>query len=56
MPVPPEPPLRFAIVSYYLLRVIAPVGCATAAGAEALHAVDPKRSVKKNILRISYEN
>jgi len=35
--------------------VITPGGGATAAGAEALHAVAPK-SVKKKILRISHEN
>ncbi len=37
MPVPPNPPLHFAIV-YTFSGVIAP-GDATAAGAEALHAV-----------------
>jgi len=39
---PPEPPLRFAIVSYYLLWNYRSRGGATAAGAEALHAVAPK--------------
>jgi len=51
----PEPPLRFAIVLYYFLWSYRSRGGATAAGAEALHAVAPK-SVKKNILRISHEN
>ena len=41
MAVPRNRPLHFAIVSYYLLRVIAPGG-ATAAGAGALHAVAQK--------------
>ena len=42
VPVRPEPPLRFAIVSYYLLWSYRSSGGATAAGAEALHAVVPK--------------
>jgi len=37
---PPEPPLRFKIVSYYLLWVIAPGGYHSG-GVEALHAVAP---------------
>ena len=49
---PPELPLRFAMVLYYLLWNYRYRGDATAAGAEALRAVAPK-SVKKNIVRIS---
>ena len=51
---PPEPPLRFGMVLYYLLWNYRFRGDATAAGAEALRAVAPK-SVKKNIVRISTE-
>jgi hypothetical protein len=51
---PPEPPLRVAIVLYYLPGSYRFRVGATAAGAEAFHAVAPK-SVKKNILRISPE-
>ncbi len=39
---PPEPPLRFAMVSYYLLWGYRSSWGATAAGAEALHAVATK--------------
>ena len=39
---PPEPPLRFAIVLYYLLWNYRSRGDATAAGAEALRAVAQK--------------
>ena len=42
VPIPPEPPLRFVIVSYYLLWSYRSREGATAAGAEALHAVAPK--------------
>ncbi len=35
VPVPPEPPLRFAIVLYYLFWKYPLKGGATAAGAEA---------------------
>ena len=51
---PPEPPLRFAIVLYYLAGSYRSRDGATAAGVEALHTV-PQKSVKKNILRISHE-
>jgi len=43
------------MVLYYLLWNYRSRGDATAAGAEALHAVAPK-SVEKNIVRISPEN
>ncbi len=46
---PPEPPLRYAMVLYYLLWNYRSRGDATAAGAKALCAVAPK-SVEKNIL------
>jgi len=39
---PPEPPLRFAIVSYYLLWSYRPRGVPQRRGAEALHAVAPR--------------
>ena len=39
---PPEPPLRFAMVLYYLLWNYRSRGYATAAGAEALRAVAQK--------------
>ena len=51
---PPEPPLRYAMVLYYLLRNYRSRGDATAAGAKALRAVAPK-SVERNIVRISTE-
>ena len=54
VPVPPNPPLRFAIVLYYLRWNYRSRGDATAAGAEVLRAVAPK-SVEKNIVRISTE-
>ena len=52
MPVPPNRPLRFGIVGYYLIRSYPSRGGATAAGAEALHAVAP-RSVEENCVKIS---
>ena len=39
---PPDPPLRFAIVLYYLLWNYRSRGDATAAGAEALRAATQK--------------
>ena len=49
---PPEPPLRFSIVLYYLFWNYRLQGCHSGGGAEALRAVAPK-SVEKNIVRIS---
>jgi hypothetical protein len=51
---PPEPHLRFAIVSYSLLRSYR-FWSAIAAGAEAFHAGAQKKSLKKNRLKISPE-
>jgi hypothetical protein len=42
------------MVSFYLPGSCHSLGCATAEGAEACRGI--KKSVKKNILRISYEN
>ena len=47
---PPEPPLRFAIVLYYLLKNYRSEGCHSGGGGGI--AVAPK-SVEKNIVRIS---
>jgi len=52
---PPEPPLRFAIVAYYLLWSYCSRGCHSGGG-RGITCRRPKKSVKKNILRISYEN
>jgi len=49
---PPEPPLRFTMMSYYSHGNYRSRGVATAAGAEAFRAVAPK-SVEKNIVRNS---
>jgi hypothetical protein len=43
----PKPPLRFAIVSYYLLWSGSLLGAATAAGSEALPATAQKRALRK---------
>ena len=51
MAVPRNRPLHFAIVSYYLLRVIAPGGCHSGGGG-GITCSSPKKSVKKNILMI----
>jgi hypothetical protein len=54
VPVPPGPPLRFTMCRITFTEL--PLqGGATAAGAEAQHAVTPK-SVKKNILKVYQEN
>jgi len=55
VPVPPNCPLRFAIVLHYLLWNYHSRGGATAVGAEASCAVASK-SVEKNSVRISHEN
>ncbi len=51
---PPNRPLRYAMVLYYLLGNYRFREDATAAGAKALRAVAPK-SVEKNSVRISTE-
>jgi len=53
---PPEPPLRFAIVSYYLLwSYRSREGCHSGGGG-GITCRSPKKSAKKNILRFSPEN
>ncbi len=53
VPVPPNRSFALRLYRITYSGIVAPVGV-LAAGAEVLHAVAPK-SVKKNILRISYE-
>ena len=55
VPVPPNRPLHFAIVSCYLLRGHRFRGCHSGGGG-GITCRRPKKSVKKNILRIPHEN